>query len=178
MQRMTMGEAADRLAEVDGYLPPDYFARQLRGFAQRGLLGHLEYRGHGRTAAALLGERELCLGRLLSALSRAGVHPDQLHGATRLLNNVHSRHPVGEKPAWHRAGFRGVVESVGAGERWFFVLKIGPWPRGADPAVGDVGGGFYQGLADLELPDLAWIASVVLDCAYLFGPLLRPSDPA
>lgn len=172
MARLTIGEAAALLERVELDLPAEYFSRQLRVYAARGLLGHLEYRGHGRTAAALLGEREVCVARLLSVMSRLGLRQEQIHGATRCLDNVVSDHPAGGKPESHRRGLLGVLDGIAAGEPWFFVLKVGPWTRGADPAVGDVRGGFYQ-VPDFGRPDISYLGAVVLPCGDLFAPLLR-----
>jgi hypothetical protein len=176
MTYLTIGEAADRLAKADPSMPPEYYARQLRSFVPRGLLGHLEYRGHGRTAAALLGDPELCRARLLSELVGMGAHPDHLAAAMRLLNNT--RNPVRENSDFRKGGYRGVLQAIRNGEPAYFVLKIGTWPFGDDPTVGDARGGFYQRFDTTE-PDVSWRRIYLVNCGLLFHPLLSsPSHPA
>jgi hypothetical protein len=181
MARLTIGEGAELLEKVEIDLPANYFARQLRGFVQRGLLGNLDYRGHGRTAAALLGEHEICLARLLSVMSRIGLQPEQLHAAARCRNNVPPPVLGLPRPEGYPGNFGEVINAIRAGAQWFFVLKIGPWSSSEDPAVGDVRGGFYQ-KPDFEQPDFSYHAVLALPCSDLLGPLLQhlgesPSSP-
>jgi hypothetical protein len=169
----TIGEGAELLAKIEPDLPPAYFARALRNFAQRKLLEPKGYRGKGRTAAALLDEEQLCRARLLSVLSRTGLQPEQLRRATYCLDQSwHGGNDLllGSREFYH--GFREYIRQIKTGEHWFFVLKLGSELDRTDERLGDLFGGFTKE-PKFNPSEFRVLATIVLDANDLLGPLLR-----
>jgi hypothetical protein len=169
MQRLTVGKAADLLQRLEPDTPADYFARQLRGFVQRGLLEPAEHRGSGRTAAALLGPRELCIARVLSVLSRLGMPLEMLRSAAAGFEYVEGRRQLFKGDVQPDDGFDVAATGILGGEDWSFILKIGMERTAQDGEVGGVQGSFYQ------KPDLAALqASCLTVMSFPAGRLFRP----
>jgi len=88
-------DLARRLAEaVPGTKTRQYFARQIRGWAQRGLLESPELRGHGPTAARVFDADALYRARLLSFLTSIGMKPEQMQPIVDALTS----YPDGDAP--------------------------------------------------------------------------------
>ena len=116
---LSVGAAAARLAAVDHAYSPDYLARQLRSFIQRGYLKPAAFRGEGRTAAALLDRSGLAFARLLTVLARFGLTPEQMQAAADGFANVDNlpvRRRV-EPVEW-------LLDEVAAGRLWFYELRL------------------------------------------------------
>ena len=80
MRMLTIGEVAELFAQLEADVPASYFAGQARYYVRLRLVRPPRYRGTGRTAAALLGEHQICIAYLLSTLTRLGSAPSNFAG--------------------------------------------------------------------------------------------------
>jgi hypothetical protein len=181
MEPISIGVVADRFSALEPLLPAGYFARQLRGLAQKGLLAPVGRKGSGRTAAALLDEEQVCRARLLSALARLGLQPGQLQDVVRVLDYIwlggrgDAKAILAMREFEH--GFRDIIERIRAGEQWFFNVHLSGEAGSPSDAVGKVTGGFTR---EPFFKPRGWmsLATVVLDVSDLLLPLLGELSPS
>lgn len=171
---MTIGEAAELLARVDTRHSAGYLARQLRTFVQHGALTPVDYRGEGRTAAALFDEVGICAARLLCVAATLGLTAGQLVVVSRLFKNMDNearQHVPAGVP--YLPGLPVAIKGVLAAETWFFVVHVASWAD--DPDAGDSEGlmGGFTMEPKFTIPCSMEAVSLVFNCEALFGQLLN-----
>lgn len=123
---LSIAELAERVARANaqGQSGADYWLRVFRNLHTAGLLPAAEYRGHGRTAAALYDVDGLCLAAIAAALTRvARLEPQAMREvlplviAAGLPENAPARPFSGGRLA---DAVRGVLK----GEAWELVVTL------------------------------------------------------
>jgi len=178
---MTIGEVAERLADVDATYSASYLARQIRNMVTRGVLEPQRYRGEGRTAAAEFSHVDLCLARLLGVLGRMGVPIDTLVTARQRMNSIDTLALSERGVRDYAPGMPTIIDRLKAGERWFFVARIVHAENDDGAEIGSVVAGcftpnpeFNNPLVNARTPFAG--VSVVLDCMTLLGPLVMTPE--
>lgn len=174
MSVMTIGEMAEILARIEQRHSAGYIARQLRTFVQRGALMPTDYRGEGRTAAAVFDFRGLCAARMLTVLNRLGLSIDQLIVVSGCLNNMQR-----DFSDWMRVNRRGrYVAGIPAANLMaaenrpvFFVVRLASYSE--DPEVDDALalGGSFTLKPNFVVDRGPFLAAIILDCRHLFRVL-------
>src|SRR3954452_16685031 len=175
MKMLTIGEVAELFAQLEPGVPASCFAGQARYYVRLRLVRPPRYRGTGRTAAALLGEHQICITYLLSTLTRLGIRAEQFRRLADYFDAIGVRRRGQDE---YFGSLREVIRATKAGQRWFLSVKVKALSKGEGSVLSDVHGEFH------DRPDAApdevghWLAVIVLYCDRLLRPLLeRLNEP-
>jgi hypothetical protein len=86
-----VGEVARLFARVEPEFPAGYFLRQVKHYAQLGLISPPLRGPSGRTSPAKYGVREVCAAYLLSNLTRLGLKAETLRYVARYFGYLQVR---------------------------------------------------------------------------------------
>ena len=126
---LSVDDVARRLHKAFKGATKGYYARQIRGWAQRGLVDHILLAGTGRTAGRMFDADAPYRAALLSYLTALGMKPDQMRPFVGMLdNNAFQPKPLDRVRA-NDATFM-VVELDDAGEYFCGGIQAAPAPFG------------------------------------------------
>src|SRR5215204_2968801 len=87
--QFTVGMMAARLERANPTFPAGYYARQIRGWAQRRIFGSdVKMKGEGPTAAQLFRRHHLAMAKLFSVLTRLNFEANALRTVTTCFLNI------------------------------------------------------------------------------------------
>jgi len=118
---LQVGEIADRIAKADLSAPANYRARQIRSYAQAGILKPVRYRGSGRTAAAEFDINSLSAAALFCALADDG-HDIKVLREAAIWMAAPARKKWPPNKVHPSEGLPAMVAGLHAGEDWEFIL--------------------------------------------------------
>jgi hypothetical protein len=85
----TVGMMAARLERANPTFPANYYARQIRGWAQHRLFGSdVKLKGEGPTAAQLFRRHHLAMAKVFSVLTRLNFEANALRTVTACFLNI------------------------------------------------------------------------------------------